>query len=147
MSKVYALSIKQPWAALVVHGLKTIEVRRWPTARRGLILIHAARVPDERPQGWAHVPPELKPVAQQYGGILGAAELADCRAYRSQEAFASDLTHHLNEPDWFVPPLLYGFRFHAPKVLRFRPYSGWMRFFPVQWDGDSDTESGLLHES
>ena len=36
---MYALSIKQPWAALVVQGLKTIEIRRWPTARRGQILI------------------------------------------------------------------------------------------------------------
>ena len=31
----YALSVKQPWATLLVHGLKTIEVRAWPTARRG----------------------------------------------------------------------------------------------------------------
>ena len=28
----YALSLKQPWAALVVFGRETIEVRRWPTA-------------------------------------------------------------------------------------------------------------------
>src|SRR5437016_1110202 len=55
----YALSIKQPWAALLVHGHKTIEVRRWPTARRGTILIHAARVPDERPEAWRRVPAEL----------------------------------------------------------------------------------------
>ena len=27
----YALSIKQPWAALVVCGVKTVEVRRWPS--------------------------------------------------------------------------------------------------------------------
>ena len=30
----YALSLKQPWAALLVHGLKSIEVRRWAAARR-----------------------------------------------------------------------------------------------------------------
>ena len=30
----YALSIKQPWAALLVHGLKTMEIRSWPTAHR-----------------------------------------------------------------------------------------------------------------
>src|SRR5947199_331497 len=45
----YALSFKQPWAALLVHGLKSIEVRVWPIARRGPVLIHAARIPDPRP--------------------------------------------------------------------------------------------------
>src|SRR5204863_2700985 len=39
---VYALSLKQPWAALLVHGRKSVEVRSWPTARRGRVLIHAA---------------------------------------------------------------------------------------------------------
>ena len=56
----YALSLKQPWAALLVHGGKTIEVRRWATSRRGRILIHAARVPDPRPEAWTQVPPELR---------------------------------------------------------------------------------------
>ena len=36
-----------------------IEVRRWSTKRRGLLLIHAARVPDKRAAAWKHVPPEL----------------------------------------------------------------------------------------
>src|SRR5271167_1377360 len=73
----YALSLKQPWAALLAHGRKTIEVRRWPTARRGRILIHAARVPDERPEAWAHVPPEWLETAQLLGGIIGAGEITD----------------------------------------------------------------------
>src|SRR5262245_61764820 len=46
---MFALSVKQPWASLLVHGLKTIEVRRWPTARRGrrrgARLHRCARVP------------------------------------------------------------------------------------------------------
>ena len=46
MTKHYALSLKQPWAALLVYGRKTVEVRRWATKRRGPVLIHAARVPD-----------------------------------------------------------------------------------------------------
>src|SRR5205823_6217499 len=32
---MYALSLKQPWATLLAHAVKTIEVRKWPTARRG----------------------------------------------------------------------------------------------------------------
>ena len=60
MTKLYALSIKQPWAALLVAGIKTVEIRRWPTNRRGRILIHAARIPDPRPEAWALVPDELR---------------------------------------------------------------------------------------
>jgi hypothetical protein len=141
MAKIYALSLKQPWAALLVSAVKSIEVRRWPTARRGRILIHAARIPDERPQAWAHVPPELAAQARQLGGIVGAAELDSCAAYRSLEAFVADREQHLNEPDWYEPPVLYGFRFRAPEVLPFHRYSGWMRFFPVDWHEPGSSES------
>ena len=134
MATQYALSLKQPWAALLAHGLKTIEVRRWPTARRGRILIHAARVPDERPEAWAHMPPELRETAQLLGGIVGAGDLLDCLAYRALEAFQADQPHHLNDPVWFQTPL-YGFRFSNLTVLPFRRYPGWMRFFAVEEDG------------
>ncbi|HEY7309443.1 MAG TPA: ASCH domain-containing protein [Gemmataceae bacterium] len=134
MATQYALSLKQPWAALLAHGLKTIEVRRWPTARRGRILIHAARVPDERPEAWAHVPPEMRETAQLLGGIVGAGDLIDCLAYRALDAFQADQPHHLNDPAWFQPTL-YGFRFSNLTVLPFRRYPGWMRFFAVEEDG------------
>jgi hypothetical protein len=130
--QIYALSLKQPWAALLVSGHKTIEVRRWPTTRRGLVLIHAARVPDPRPEGWALVPADLREAAQLSGGIVGAGELIECLVYRNGEAFAADRSHHLNDPAWFQGPVLYGFRFTRLKVLPFRAYSGWMRFFPVE---------------
>jgi hypothetical protein len=128
----YALSVKQPWAALLVHGLKTVEVRRWPTARRGRVLIHAAAVPDERPEGWDLVPEELREAAGLTGGLVGAAELTACRAYRTAEAFAEDCDRHRNDPSWFRGPVLYGFAFAGAVVLPFRPYPGWMRFFPVR---------------
>jgi uncharacterized protein (UPF0264 family) len=131
MSGEYALSLKQPWATLLVHGRKTIEVRRWPTARRGRILIHAARVPDSRPEGWALLPPELSDAAQQMGGIVGAGDLSDCIEYRSVESFSADAAHHLNAASWFSAPVLYGFRFTNLAPVPFRPCSGWMRFFPV----------------
>src|SRR5262249_3211852 len=128
----YALSLKQPWATLLAYGCKTIEVRRWPTARRGRVLIHAAGVPDERPEAWAHGPPELCAAAQLQGGIVGAGDLTACLAYRSLEAFAADQARHLNDPAWFVGPMLYGFTFTNLTVLPFRPYPGWMRFFAVK---------------
>ena len=36
-----ALSIRQPWAWLIVNGYKDIENRDWPTVFRGRMLIHA----------------------------------------------------------------------------------------------------------
>ncbi|MES2648232.1 MAG: ASCH domain-containing protein [Bacteroidota bacterium] len=38
-----AISLLQPWASLVVMGLKTIETRSWATRHRGIILIHASQ--------------------------------------------------------------------------------------------------------
>ena len=37
-----ALSIKQPWASLIAHGIKNIENRTWKTHFRGKIYIHAS---------------------------------------------------------------------------------------------------------
>jgi hypothetical protein len=128
--KEYALSLKQPWAALLAHGLKTIEVRRWPTARRGRVLIHAARVSDQRPEAWVHVPAHLLKLARLTGGIVGAGELTSCLPYRTPEAFVADRLRHLNDPTWYQPGL-YGFLFTNLTVLPFRAYPGWMRFFPV----------------
>ncbi len=127
----YALSVKQPWAALLVHGLKTVEVRRWPTGRRGRVLIHAARVPDARPEGWARLPSELRPTAELVGGIIGAGEITGCLTYRTADTFAADGGRHLNEPSWFEEPLLYGFSFTRLTTLPFRRYPGWVRFFAV----------------
>src|SRR5262245_42473343 len=128
----YALSIRQPWATLLVHGLKTIEVRRWPTARRGRILIHAAGVSDSRPEAWRYVPPQLVEEAHLLGGIVGRCELVGCVVYRSRDAFVADCPRHLNEADWFESAGLYGFQFRQPEVIPFHRCPGWMRFFPVE---------------
>jgi hypothetical protein len=127
-----ALSLKQPWATLLVYGRKTIEVRRWSTTLRGRVLIHAARIPDERREVWALLPPELRAAAKTIGGIIGAADLRGCIAYRDPESFRADQSRHLNDPAWFEGPVMYGFTFANPVVLPFRPYKGWVRFFSVQ---------------
>ena len=127
----YALSIKQPWAALVVSGVKTIEIRRWPTARRGRILIHAARIVDDRTEAWRHLPDDKRLLAQLQGGIIGAVELSDCVRYGDLPAFLADQAFHLNEPGWFEPAGLFGFKFTQPKIVPFRALPGWFRFFKV----------------
>jgi hypothetical protein len=37
------LSVKQPYASLIAHGIKNIENRTWPTKFRGTIYIHASK--------------------------------------------------------------------------------------------------------
>jgi hypothetical protein len=44
-----SLSIKQPWAALIAAGRKTIEVRTWTTKHRGDMVICASKKPDDAP--------------------------------------------------------------------------------------------------
>jgi hypothetical protein len=129
---IYALSIKQPWATLVVHGLKRIEIRRWKTKFRGPVLIHAAKQFAPQPQAWVKLPDELKTFAELQGGIIGAVDMVGCREYRSVEAFRDDVDWHLNEPSWFLPPVMYGFEFAQPRLLPFRPLPGWVRFFRVE---------------
>lgn len=47
-----ALSIRQPWAWLIVNGYKSIENRTWNTRIRGTILIHAGKGFDKEGYAW-----------------------------------------------------------------------------------------------
>jgi ASCH domain len=149
----YVLSIKQPWAALIVHGLKTIEVRRWATEQRGTIFIHASRQCDHRPEAWSRLPNELHRAARLSGGIVGAAELSECLTYDDSATFAADSARHLNDPCWFQPPQMYGFVFARSQQLPFHACRGWFRFFRLsttpavqlpllQYASESFVESG-----
>ena len=85
--ELFALSVKQPWAALLVAGVKTVEVRTWPTARRGRVLIHAGKIPDDRPEGWAQNHAEaLKQL------VTGDLRLAPAQDYRCAVPLASVLS-------------------------------------------------------
>ena len=41
------LTVRQPWAWLLTHGVKPVENRTWKTSYRGPLLIHAGKVLDE----------------------------------------------------------------------------------------------------
>ena len=127
-----ALSVKQPWAALLVAGVKAVEVRTWRTSRRGPVLIHAGKVPDDRPEGWTYVTPELEALAGLRGGFVGAADLEACRKYETAEAFAADCDQHLNATEWWVAAGLYGFVFRRPRPIAYHPYPGQTLFFTVE---------------
>jgi hypothetical protein len=40
--EVVALSVRQPWAHLIVTGRKSVELRSWSTDYRGVLWIHAS---------------------------------------------------------------------------------------------------------
>lgn len=74
-----ALSLLQPWASLLVRGIKRIETRSWITGYRGIILIHASKAKSgasiaASPAVTAHVPDfSILP----FGAIIGEARLTD----------------------------------------------------------------------
>jgi hypothetical protein len=129
--QLYALSLKQPWAALVVHGLKTIEIRRWATSHRGPLLIHASKQWDDRAPAPELLPSAIHTNLSCHGGILGQVELVECKIYRTLEVFAMDQPQHWNPPEWFELPWLFGFRFTSARVLPFRRCKGQVRLFTV----------------
>lgn len=70
-----ALTIKQPWATLIMQGDKRFEFRSWQTKYRGDLLIHAGKGIDKEAMKRLekYLPKELP-----YGKILGKVKLVDC---------------------------------------------------------------------
>lgn len=100
-----AISIRQPFAWLVVNGIKDVENRTWETSHRGLILIHASMRKMNKAQ-WDALSevcalagvPVPQPSAIAYGAVIGAAHLEDiARSSRSEwwdrKSFAWVLSH------------------------------------------------------
>ena len=69
------LTIKQPWATLIMQGDKRFEFRSWQTKYRGALLIHAGKgIDKEAVKRLAnYLPKELT-----QGKILGKVTLVDC---------------------------------------------------------------------
>jgi hypothetical protein len=128
-----AISIKQPWAALIIAGRKSIEIRTWPTTYRGWVLIHAGKKADTRETGWELIDtPELEIEAAKLGGIIGVAEVCGCLSYETKAAFTRDRELHRNDPDWFTPPEMFGFQFRQARSLPFKKLGGQTFFFKVE---------------
>ena len=69
------LTIKQPWATLIMQGDKKYEFRSWQTKYRGELLIHAGKSFDkEAIKRLEKYLPENLPL----GKILGKVRLIDC---------------------------------------------------------------------
>lgn len=69
-----ALTIKQPWASLIIEGYKKYEFRSWKTNYRGKILIHAGLSLEK------DVQERFKDYNLDYklGYIIGEVEIVDC---------------------------------------------------------------------
>jgi hypothetical protein len=127
----HALSIRQPWAALVVLGFKTVEVRTWATRRRGPLWIHAGNIVDDRTEAWDWiVTPELRRLAGLTGGLIGTVELVDCIPYSDPRQFLADVPRHRNDPAWFKVPL-HGFVLARAEPQPYRAFVGNTFFFPI----------------
>ena len=114
-----ALSIRQPWAYLITHGLKPVENRTWNTKVRGEILIHASKGFDKAGYDWVreNFPAIFLPLPQEFerGGVVGSANL-----YAVATAASSP---------WFSGP--FGFCLDKAKPLPFVPMLGRLGFFDV----------------
>lgn len=67
------LTIKQPWATLIMQGDKRFEFRSWQTKYRGDLLIHAGKGIDKEAMKRLerYLPEELP-----YGKILGKVKIS-----------------------------------------------------------------------
>lgn len=73
---VRILSIRQPWAGLIVAGIKDVENRSWPTRYRGPLAVHAGLADD--PAGWEMTRTLGVQIPDVRGAIIGVVTVADC---------------------------------------------------------------------
>lgn len=109
-----ALSIRQPWAGLIVDGIKDVENRSRPTRVRGRIYVHASLRPDLGPEVLRLM---LSRHQTQYGAIIGTVDIIDC-------------VRNANSP-WALPRMWHWVLADARPLRRPIPFMGQQRFFDV----------------
>lgn len=117
------LSIRQPWAWLILNAGKDVENRDWSTKLRGRILIHASKGMSRADYESAYdtamiadpriIVPEFESLTR--GGIVGSVEIVDC---------VTD-----SDSPWFFGE--FGFVLRDPQPLPFVPMNGRLGFFDV----------------
>ena len=115
-STIKCLSVRQPWASLIVNGTKTIENRSWRTHYRGPLLIHASRTVDRdacREHG-------LDPDSLPTGVILGSVTMADCKPPEKP-----------CRSKWATPGLYHWLLTNPRRLRRPVPFTGRVGFFKV----------------
>ena len=110
------LTIKQPWATLIMQGDKRFEFRSWQTKYRGDLLIHAGKgIDKEAMKRLSKYISENLPA----GKILGKVTLVDCvkMSPEFKEMLLKENKDIVNrkqqdclwvkENYWYLSPLLY----------------------------------------
>jgi len=121
------LSLRQPYAELLVSGKKTIELRKWNTNFRGKFLIHASKNMNKE---------KCKSLGIDYtklgiGMIIGRAILYDVKKYDNKTEFMKDKNRHYADASIF-DSYMYGFKIKNTQRLRHPiPFSGKLGFFEV----------------
>lgn len=95
------LTIKEPWASLIINGYKKYEFRSWKTNYRGKILIHAG-MSLERDNAKKF---EEYNIDYSCGEIIGEAVIVDCIF----------VTEEFNNELKKINPLVYGNSGHVEK--------------------------------
>jgi len=122
---VKALSIRQPWAELILQGRRTIEPRTWQTNYRGRIAIHASQTVGEE----ACVAYGLDPARVARGALVGTAELVDILPL-DERGWETLRDQHLSLRDF--PGPMFGWRLEDPQRLpQPIPMRGRMSLFNV----------------
>ncbi len=86
------LSVKQPFAELIVSGRKTIELRGWNTKFRGQFLVHASGNVDAEACRLFGMDEHALPRK----ALVGKAFLYDVREYKNADELARDQDKHLS---------------------------------------------------
>ena len=112
------ISIRQPWAWLIVNGYKNIENRTWETKVRGQVFVHAGKyIPYEEDCFEIEKQYGIKlPEDFDVGGIVGSTTIVDC------------VSAHPSK--WFTGPV--GFVLTGSRPCRFHPCTGRLGFFTLR---------------
>ena len=113
------LSLKQPFAELILLGRKKIELRKWNTNFRGEFLIHASKIPDLEAMekfGFKDLP---------CGFIVGKIKLVDVKKYKTEYEHKKDKNLHLASSIWGN----YGFILKNPERIKPIPCKGSLGFW------------------
>ena len=124
------LSLKQPFAELLVSCKKTIEVRSWNTNFRGQFLVHASKNTNEE----ACKRLKMDHAKLVTGAIVGEANLYDVIFYGNKNSFVKDKDKHFAGSNYEKPK--YGFLVNHTKRFDIPiPISGKLGFFNVELNG------------
>ena len=117
-----AISIRQPWADLIVSGYKKYENRTWYSFYRGPLLIHAPRRSDLAAFEYFRFKEIIvgAPDMVKTGGIVGIAECM---------GFVDEYNKEAQEDEFFEGP--YAFVLQKPRRLPFFACPGKLGFVAV----------------